>query len=143
MASLPLKGPGVQPTGQPLTWPGHRSLPAGNFVCVHVSLVPVIGVVGEQKTKPTQHSVAVLRSLGLNPALLACRSSEPLQDSVREKLVGGAGWVNGWGIFGSKLKGQQGGRLKRALGPGRQAGSARSHAAVGELCWGAWQENMK
>ena len=54
---------------------------------VHVSLVPVIGVVGEQKTKPTQQSVATLRSLGLNPTLLACRSSEPLGESVKEKLV--------------------------------------------------------
>jgi CTP synthase (UTP-ammonia lyase) len=54
---------------------------------VHVSLVPIIGVVGEQKTKPTQHSVAVLRSLGLHPDLLACRCSEPLDDSVRQKLV--------------------------------------------------------
>lgn len=62
---------------------------------MHVSLVPVIGVVGEQKTKPTQHSVATLRSLGLNPQLLACRSSEPLQDSVREKLVSGWGWSGG------------------------------------------------
>ena len=59
----------------------------GNFCCVHVSLVPVLGVVGEQKTKPTQHSVAVLRSLGLSPHLLACRSQEPLSDAVREKLV--------------------------------------------------------
>ena len=50
----------------------------GNFCCVHVSLVPVLGVVGEQKTKPTQHSVAVLRSLGLSPHLLACRSQDPL-----------------------------------------------------------------
>jgi hypothetical protein len=58
---------------------------------VHVSLVPIIGVVGEQKTKPTQHSVAVLRSLGLHPDLLACRCSEPLDDSVRQKLVSGAG----------------------------------------------------
>ena len=54
---------------------------------VHVSLVPVIGVVGEQKTKPTQHSVATLRSLGLSADLLACRSSEPLGDGVKEKLV--------------------------------------------------------
>jgi hypothetical protein len=54
---------------------------------VHVSLIPIIGVVGEQKTKPTQHSVAVLRSLGLNPNLLACRCSEPLEDSVKHKLV--------------------------------------------------------
>lgn len=60
---------------------------ASNFCVVHVSLVPVLGAVGEQKTKPTQHSVAVLRSLGLNPALLVCRSSDPLQQSVREKLV--------------------------------------------------------
>lgn len=60
---------------------------AGNFCSVHVSLVPVLGVVGEQKTKPTQHSVAVLRSLGINPHLLACRSSEPLEQSVKVKLV--------------------------------------------------------
>lgn len=59
----------------------------GNMCIVHVSLVPIIGVVGEQKTKPTQHSVAVLRSLGLHPDLLACRCSEPLDDSVRQKLV--------------------------------------------------------
>lgn len=59
----------------------------GNMCVVHVSLVPVIGVVGEQKTKPTQHSVATLRSLGLNPHLLACRSSEPLNDGVKEKLA--------------------------------------------------------
>jgi CTP synthase len=58
-----------------------------NFCSVHVSLVPVLGVVGEQKTKPTQHSVSVLRSLGLNPHMLACRSQEPLLDAVREKLV--------------------------------------------------------
>lgn len=60
---------------------------AGNFCSVHVSLVPVLGVVGEQKTKPTQHSVAVLRSLGINPHLLACRSSDPLEQSVKVKLV--------------------------------------------------------
>ncbi len=60
---------------------------AGNFAVVHVSLVPVLGVVGEQKTKPTQHSVAVLRSLGLNPTLLACRSTDPIEPAVREKLV--------------------------------------------------------
>ena len=60
---------------------------AENTCYVHVSLVPVIGVVGEQKTKPTQHSVQVLRSLGVSPTLLACRSQDPLDDSVREKLV--------------------------------------------------------
>ena len=65
---------------------------AANFCVVHVSLVPVLGVVGEQKTKPTQHSVAVLRSLGLNPTLLACRSTDPIQASVREKLVRTHDW---------------------------------------------------
>lgn len=58
-----------------------------NMCVVHVSLVPVIGVVGEQKTKPTQHSVQVLRSLGLSPNILACRCEQPLEESVREKLA--------------------------------------------------------
>jgi len=57
-------------------------------VCsVHVSLVPVLGVVGEQKTKPTQHSVQVLRSVGISPNFLACRSKEPLEESTKEKLA--------------------------------------------------------
>jgi CTP synthase len=59
----------------------------GNMCVVHVSLVPVIGAVGEQKTKPTQHSVATLRSLGLNPSLLACRSQDPLGEATKEKLA--------------------------------------------------------
>lgn len=59
-----------------------------NMCFVHVSYVPVLGVVGEQKTKPTQHSVQVLRSLGLNPQLICCRCEEPLQESVRSKLAG-------------------------------------------------------
>ncbi|XP_027911944.1 CTP synthase-like isoform X1 [Vigna unguiculata] len=58
----------------------------GNFCLVHVSLVPVLNVVGEQKTKPTQHSVRQLRGLGLTPNLLACRSSKELDDNVKEKL---------------------------------------------------------
>uniref|UniRef100_A0A383WIW8 CTP synthase n=1 Tax=Tetradesmus obliquus TaxID=3088 RepID=A0A383WIW8_TETOB len=65
----------------------HFKVGPNNMCIVHVSLVPIIGVVGEQKTKPTQHSVAVLRSLGLHPDLLACRCSEPLDDSVRGKLA--------------------------------------------------------
>ncbi|XP_031493965.1 uncharacterized protein LOC116259255 isoform X2 [Nymphaea colorata] len=58
----------------------------GNFCLVHVSLVPVVNVVGEQKTKPTQHSVRELRGLGLIPNILACRSTKPLEDNVKEKL---------------------------------------------------------
>ncbi|WVZ69430.1 hypothetical protein U9M48_018218 [Paspalum notatum var. saurae] len=58
----------------------------GNFCLVHVSLVPVLNVVGEQKTKPTQHSVRGLRGLGLAPDILACRSAEPLEEHVKVKL---------------------------------------------------------
>nr|XP_033516959.1 CTP synthase-like isoform X2 [Nicotiana tomentosiformis] len=59
---------------------------AGNFCLIHVSLVPVLNVVGEQKTKPTQHSVRGLRSLGLTPNIIACRSTTALDDNVKEKL---------------------------------------------------------
>ncbi|PHU26634.1 CTP synthase 1 [Capsicum chinense] len=59
---------------------------AGNLCLIHVSLVPVLNVVGEQKTKPTQHSVRGLRSLGLAPNILACRSTMGLDDNVKEKL---------------------------------------------------------
>ncbi|XP_023554299.1 CTP synthase isoform X1 [Cucurbita pepo subsp. pepo] len=59
----------------------------GNFCLVHVSLVPVLNVVGEQKTKPTQHSVRGLRGLGLVPNILACRSSKELDENVKEKLA--------------------------------------------------------
>ncbi|VAH11451.1 unnamed protein product [Triticum turgidum subsp. durum] len=59
---------------------------AGNFCLVHVSLVPVLNVVGEQKTKPTQHSVRGLRGLGLTPNMLACRSTKELEENVKEKL---------------------------------------------------------
>ncbi|XP_059076446.1 uncharacterized protein LOC131875788 [Cryptomeria japonica] len=58
----------------------------GNFCLVHVSLVPVLGVVGEQKTKPTQHSVRELRGLGLTPHLLACCSAQALEENVKDKL---------------------------------------------------------
>ncbi|XP_057517490.1 uncharacterized protein LOC130798492 isoform X1 [Amaranthus tricolor] len=59
---------------------------SGNFCLIHVSLVPVLNVVGEQKTKPTQHSVRGLRGLGLTPDILACRSTMPLDDNVKAKL---------------------------------------------------------
>ncbi|XP_041024863.1 CTP synthase-like isoform X1 [Juglans microcarpa x Juglans regia] len=59
---------------------------AGNFCLIHVSLVPVLNVVGEQKTKPTQHSVRGLRGLGLAPHILACRSTTALEQHVKVKL---------------------------------------------------------
>ena len=58
-----------------------------NVTFVHVSLVPVMGPVGEQKTKPTQHTVKELRGLGITPDILVCRSSSPLADETREKLA--------------------------------------------------------
>ncbi|XP_023894419.1 uncharacterized protein LOC112006369 [Quercus suber] len=59
----------------------------GNFCLVHVSLVPVLNVVGEQKTKPTQHSVRGLRGMGLTPNILACRSTKALDENVKGKLA--------------------------------------------------------
>jgi CTP synthase len=58
-----------------------------NVTFVHVSLVPVMGPVGEQKTKPTQHTVKELRGLGITPDILVCRSTAPLNDETREKLA--------------------------------------------------------
>ena len=57
-----------------------------NIFFVHVSLVPVMGPVGEQKTKPTQHTVKELSGLGINPDVLVCRAEAPLTQEVREKL---------------------------------------------------------
>jgi len=58
-----------------------------NVTFVHVSLVPVMGPVGEQKTKPTQHTVKELRGLGITPDILVCRSSAPLLPETRAKLA--------------------------------------------------------
>lgn len=63
-----------------------NSVGCGNFCLIHVSLVPVLDAVGEQKTKPTQHSVRGLRGLGLMPNILACRSLTALDESVKGKL---------------------------------------------------------
>eukprot|EP01133_Synstelium_polycarpum_P014368 gene14368-16955_t len=57
-----------------------------NFCLMHVSLVPVIGVVGEQKTKPSQQSVRELRALGLSPDFIMCRSSKPLTQETQRKI---------------------------------------------------------
>ncbi|EME32468.1 CTP synthase [Galdieria sulphuraria] len=57
-----------------------------NFCSVFVSLVPELGVVGEQKTKPTQHGVKNLSSMGLSPQLIVCRSERPLLAETKQKL---------------------------------------------------------
>ncbi|HEV8564685.1 MAG TPA: CTP synthase [Actinomycetota bacterium] len=53
---------------------------------VHVSLMPFIGPTGELKTKPTQHSVKELRSLGLQPDVIVCRSDRPIGRHLKEKV---------------------------------------------------------
>jgi CTP synthase len=57
-----------------------------NVCYVHVTLVPFIGPSGEQKTKPTQHSVTELRSRGIQPDVIVCRSEEPLSSSLKRKI---------------------------------------------------------
>jgi len=58
----------------------------GNSMYVHVTLIPFVGPAGESKTKPTQHSVRELRSIGIHPDLLICRSKMPLSEEMREKI---------------------------------------------------------
>lgn len=57
-----------------------------NFCCAHVSLVPTPRATGEPKTKPTQSSVRELRGLGLTPDLIMCRSENPIDNEVKEKI---------------------------------------------------------
>ena len=57
-----------------------------NVCYIHVTLVPFIGPSGEQKTKPTQHSVTELRSRGIQPDIIVCRSEKPLSQSLKTKI---------------------------------------------------------
>jgi CTP synthase len=57
-----------------------------NTLFIHVTLAPVLEVVGEQKTKPTQHSVQELRRIGIQPDILAVRCKTPLRDDARRKI---------------------------------------------------------
>ncbi len=59
----------------------------GGTVFVHVTLVPYIKVIGEIKTKPTQHSVQKLREIGIQPDVLICRSEEPISPEARAKIA--------------------------------------------------------
>ncbi len=58
-----------------------------NCLFVHVTLAPTITSSGEVKTKPTQHSVKTLRSLGISPDLVVLRTSKPLDDKLKERLA--------------------------------------------------------
>ncbi|MEH2168499.1 MAG: CTP synthase [Nostoc sp.] len=59
-----------------------------NVLYMHVTLVPWIASAGEMKTKPTQHSVKELRSIGIQPDILVCRSDRPLPKGLKQKLSG-------------------------------------------------------
>ncbi|MEM2123031.1 MAG: CTP synthase [Candidatus Bathyarchaeia archaeon] len=59
----------------------------GNVLYIHVTWVPVLSVVGEQKTKPTQHSVQELRRIGIQPDIIVARSSASLKEVPRRKIA--------------------------------------------------------
>ena len=54
---------------------------------LHVSLIPYIGPSGELKTKPTQHSVQALRTIGITPDAIVCRSDRPIHDGIKSKIA--------------------------------------------------------
>jgi len=64
-----------------------HELGRNNVFFVHVSLVPFMNASGEQKTKPTQHSVAALRSIGIQPDALVLRSDRPVSESNKRKIA--------------------------------------------------------
>ncbi|MFH1823653.1 MAG: CTP synthase [Candidatus Firestonebacteria bacterium] len=57
-----------------------------NVIYIHVTLIPHIKTAGELKTKPTQHSVASLRAIGIQPDVLICRTEKPLSKEIRSKI---------------------------------------------------------
>jgi CTP synthase len=64
-----------------------NELPRGHTVFIHLTLVPFIPSAGELKTKPTQHSVKELRSIGIQPDVLLCRTDRPLPRDERRKIA--------------------------------------------------------
>src|SRR6201993_3153918 len=64
-----------------------NELPRHHAVYIHLTLLPFIPSAGELKTKPTQHSVKELRSIGIQPDVLLCRTDRPIPDSERAKLA--------------------------------------------------------
>ena len=63
-----------------------RDVGRENVFFLHVSLVPYLGPSGELKTKPTQHSVAALRQVGITPDAIVCRSNREIPDGVKRKI---------------------------------------------------------
>jgi CTP synthase len=65
----------------------HSEMGHENFVFVHTTLVPSLGALKEQKTKPTQHSVRELRGAGIQPDVIVARCERPLEDGARKKIA--------------------------------------------------------
>ena len=64
-----------------------NDLPRGGCIYIHLTLMPYIASAGEMKTKPTQHSVKELRSIGIQPDILMCRCDRPIPESERRKIA--------------------------------------------------------
>ncbi len=64
-----------------------NDLPRHHAIYIHLTLLPFIAGAGELKTKPTQHSVKELRSIGIQPDILLCRTDRPIPDEERRKLA--------------------------------------------------------
>jgi len=65
----------------------HRELERDRTLFVHLTLLPYVGATGELKTKPTQHSVKELRSIGIQPDVICARSDYPVPDDMRDKIA--------------------------------------------------------
>jgi CTP synthase len=63
-----------------------REVGRENVCYIHLTLVPYLAPSGEQKTKPTQHSVTELRGRGIQPDVIVCRSDHPISDSLKQKI---------------------------------------------------------
>lgn len=64
-----------------------KDIGRNDVLYIHVTLIPYIKAAGELKTKPTQHSVKQLRSIGITPDILVCRSEKPITKEMREKIA--------------------------------------------------------
>ncbi len=64
-----------------------RNLPKDSCCFIHVTLLPYINAASELKTKPTQHSVKTLRSIGIQPDIIVCRCTSPIPESAKDKIA--------------------------------------------------------
>src|SRR3989337_466910 len=103
--------PHLEATRQMRNDEGHQ-----DTLSIHVTLLPYISTTGELKTKPTQHSVRELRSIGIQPDVIACRSDRPVADELRETisllgarldLPSGQGDLEDWQKWVERLKNPQ------------------------------------